>query len=128
MIPAANNFPTDCWVKRAYMIIIMLGGIIEANVPAEAIQPTENDLSYLRRFISGSAIFPKMAVVAMDEPETAPNNAQLKQVAIPREPGTSLLKAFTPLYALRAKPPIAAKEPIRIKRGIQAHVGVAIEK
>ena len=83
---------------------IMLGGIIEANVPAEAIQPTEKDLSYLSRFISGRAILPKIAVVAMEDPDTAPNKAQLKQVAIPRDPGTPLLNTLTPLYARLANP------------------------
>ncbi len=78
------------------MIIIMLGGIIDANVPAEAMQPTDSTLSYLRRCISGKAILPKIAAVAIEEPETAPNSPQLKQVATMSDPGTRPLKAWMP--------------------------------
>jgi hypothetical protein len=75
------------------MIIIMLGGIIEANVPAEAMQAEESVLSYPRRLISGRAILPKIAVVAMEDPEIAPKRAHPKQVATASDPGTPRLRA-----------------------------------
>ena len=69
---------------------------MDAKVPAEAMQPTDSDLSYPSRFISGSAILPNTAAVAMEAPETAPKSAQPKQVATIREPGRPRLSAWTP--------------------------------
>jgi len=66
----------------------LLGGIMDANVPAEAMHPREKDLSYLRAFISGSAILPKTAAPASEEPQMAPNMALAQHVATPSEPGT----------------------------------------
>ena len=74
----------------------MLGGIIDAKVPADAIQPTDKALSYRSRCISGNAILPNIAVVAIEEPETAPNMPQLKHVATISDPGTRRLNAWTP--------------------------------
>ncbi len=75
-----------------------------------------------------SLVKQKIAAVARDDPEIAPKTAQLKHVATPSEPGIPVLSAFTPLYALRANPPMAAKDPIRMNSGMQAQVGDAMEK
>jgi hypothetical protein len=58
------------------MMNIMLGGIMEAKVPADAMHPTESLVSYPYFCISGSERRPKIAVVAMDEPDMAPKAAQ----------------------------------------------------
>lgn len=72
------------------MINIILGGINDANVPAEEIIPEAKLLSYPSFLISGNVIFPKIDVAAIDAPEIAPKPAAAMQVAIPTEPGIQL--------------------------------------
>ena len=75
MIPARNNEPIDCSVCIPYTIKITLGGISTPNAPPAATLAEDKESSYLYLRISGSAIAPIVAAVAVFDPQIAPKMA-----------------------------------------------------
>src|SRR5688572_30924304 len=93
------------------------GGMRMPSVPAEATQPAAKPSSYPWRRISGIATLEKVAAVAIDEPQIAPNAAQAPMVAwmsAPRQPEKIALAASK---SSRDMPAREASAPIRIKSG-----------
>ena len=86
-MPAINSFPMDCSEEIPYIMKITLGGIRTPRAPPAATLADESESSYLYDFISGMAIAPMVAAVAVFEPQIAPNIAQAACVAIASPPG-----------------------------------------
>src|SRR5262245_39219767 len=94
------------------------GGMSTSSVPAEATQPAANDGSYPCLRISGIATLEKVAAVAIDEPQMAPNSAQAPIVALaraPRMPENTALEAWNNSVAILAR---EATAPIRMNSGM----------
>src|SRR5660398_169491 len=77
IIPAMNSALMDCSVASPYRTKITLGGISMARVPAAATLAVERESAYLNLRISGRAMLPMVAQVAVLEPQTAPNSPGL---------------------------------------------------
>ena len=65
----------------------MLGGMRIPIVPPAATHPVASRVSYLYSFISGKAMDPIVAAVAVEEPEIAAKPPHPTTVAIARPPG-----------------------------------------
>src|SRR5660398_184564 len=88
IIPAMNSALMDCSVASPYRTKITLGGISMARVPAAATLAVERESAYLNLRISGRAMLPMVAQVAVLEPQTAPNRppatcATIGSIALP---------------------------------------------
>src|SRR4029079_13047814 len=94
------------------------GGMSTSSVPAEATQPAANDGSYPCLRISGIATLEKVAAVAIDEPQIAPNSAQAPIVALanaPRRPENTALQGWNSSVGML---PRAATAPIKMHSGM----------
>ncbi len=71
---------------KAYMTIIMLGGIKKPNAPPACTMPTASDLSYFFWSMAGTAITPMESTVAELTPSMAAINAHKSIVPMPNAP------------------------------------------
>lgn len=96
----------------------ILGGTIGPKVPAVAIRPTANLLSYPAATKAGNIIVPTATTVAGLEPEMEPKNKQASTVAAAKPPGTHPTSDLASSMSLLDKPPTRINSAARIKKGI----------
>ncbi len=70
-IPAKNSFEIETFAATPKTTKPMLGGMIGAMMPAEAISPAERDLSWPAATIIGSSSVVSAAASATAEPDSA---------------------------------------------------------
>src|SRR5699024_2295228 len=96
----------------------ILGGTIIPKLPDTAIKPAEYFKSYPSLVISGIIILPIAATVAMADPDTAPNSADVSMATIPKLPCTLPIIELAAFTNLLDKPPFSIILPAIIKKGI----------
>src|SRR6478736_4562115 len=100
------------------MTRMMEGGIRIPRLPPAAREPVEKPSSYPAFRISGSAMRDIVAAVAIDEPQTAPKQAEAEMAAIerpPRNPERNFCAAMNKSADSRV---LDATSPIRMNSGI----------
>ena len=87
------------------------------SVPPAAIVPVASEREYLYLLSSGSATWPMVEAVAVDEPQTAPKPAQAAIAAIATPPRKRPSHAFAARNRSDDSPQRDASPPIRMNIG-----------
>ena len=109
--------PTEIPPVTANTIIGMEGGIISARTEEQATSAVAWPGGYPSRTMRGIMIEPMAAMAADDEPEIAPNSAQVTMVTAPSPPLSRPTSAFTKLSRRSDIPPSAMMVPAITKSG-----------
>src|SRR3546814_20928286 len=107
----------DCCVNHPYITISTLGGMREPRVPDAATAAVANFGSYPARSISGTAMRPMAAAVAMLDPDAAANPALAKLDATERPPGKKANHLLPTLNSDTNSPPLPQRAPMNVKLG-----------
>ena len=85
-MPPAKSFPMEAFIVMPYVTKGIDGGMTNPVVPAAAIRPTANRLSYPSLIMAGIMIDPMATTVAGADPEMAEKNMLARIVTMPRPP------------------------------------------
>src|SRR6185369_5674425 len=97
MMPAMNSCAIDTFAVTPYTIMMIDGGISRPSVPAPASVPIVMSSGYPRALNSGSVIFPMVAQVAAEDPDTAAKIVQPMMLVCSRRPGSRSSQGASPL-------------------------------
>src|SRR3546814_7047076 len=117
----------DCCVNHPYITISTLGGMREPRVPDAATTAVANFGSYPARSISGTAMRPMAANVAMLDPDAAANPALAKFDATARPPGKKANHLLPTLNSDTISPPLLASAPMTMNMGMDVSDQLAVK-
>ena len=112
-----NAAPTEIPPVTAKTIIGIEGGIISARTDEQATSAVAWPAGYPSLIMRGIMIWPIAAMAADDEPEIAPNSAQVTTVTAPSPPLSRPMKALTKARRRSEIPPCAISVPAMTNRG-----------